>query len=434
MKKVLLLILSLILCLSHITANAVMLEVDGVQVDSDMIFQDSTAYVPLSSMAEALGLRIDFDERSQSVFVNGINLFPEKSEEVKVYIDGKKYIPSGSIATPLLMQNGEVYLPAHLLAEAFGKEAVWYKDTATLVLTTPIPQVVPTVLDANKTYAIINRGTGVALTAGENSLSVQEFTKSANQEFKFVATEFEGYYNIQSVSTGNNLDVNAHGTTPGVSIITWAPGTGDNQKFMVEDIPGGTLISARSCHLPIEPNGSGVLQNTRSETDNQKWQIVEFTSYTGKDVKEPAEKLIIEYTPPVQTQTTEETAPYRTFTLGDVVLTDSDGLKMTAPDNSNAQKWLVTEYSEGVYVIENLATVKSVDVNAQSLIAGDPIITWQTSKDANQRWIFEKNGDSTYYIKSAHSDLYLTVTDDNTLIQQVKDMALKQRFTITGVN
>lgn len=431
MKKVLLLLLTLMLLASSISASAVALEVDGVQVDSNMIFTDSTAYVPVSSIAKAMGKRVDFDAKSQSVFVNGINLFPEKSDEAKVYIDGKKYTPSDTASLPIV-QNGEVYLPAHLAAEAFGKTAVWYKDTATLVLTSVSPEKPNTVIDPNKTYAIINGATGQALSAGDNSLSALDFTKAANQEFKFIATEFEGYYNIQSVQTGKNLDVNAHGTTPGVSIITWDMGTGDNQKFTIEDVPGGTLISARSCHLPIEPNGTGVMQNTRTEADKQKWQIVEFNSYKKPEPKK-AVKLEIEYVPPVAEEVPEN-APYRTFTMDGVILSDSDGLKMTLPDYSDNQKWTLIENSEGVYVIENLATAKSVDVNARSLEAGASIITWQTSQDTNQRWILEKNGDGTYYIKSAHSDLYLTVTDENTLVQQPKDMAFKQRWTMTAIN
>ena len=45
--------ISVLLCvflLSGISVSAVNLEVEGVMVDSDMVFTDSTAYVPLSSV------------------------------------------------------------------------------------------------------------------------------------------------------------------------------------------------------------------------------------------------------------------------------------------------------------------------------------------------------------------------------------------------
>ncbi len=427
MKK----ILSLFLCiflLTSISAGAVNLEINGVSVASDMIFQDSTAYVPLSSVAKAMGVRYSFDQKTQSAFINGINLFPEKGEGVTVYVNGKKYTPT-DLSSTFILRNGTVYLPAHLAAEAVGMEAKWYNDTATLVFSKKEVPVATTVIDESKTYAIVNSETFEALTAGDNSLSVKAHTNEAAQEFKFIKTEFDGYYHIQSVVTGKNLDVNAHGTTPGVSIITWEMGTGDNQKFMVENVSGGTLISARSCHLPIEASGSGVIQNTKTLSAKQKWYIVEF----GEVVKistEPAKKLDITYTPPVQDEAAEN-APYRTISIGDSYLADQDGLKALPNDASDSFKWTLIEYSEDVYVIENIVTASSIDVNARSLVAGDPIITWQTSKDTNQRWILEQNGDGSFYIKSVHSALYLTLTEDGKLIQQNKDTALMQRWTVS---
>ncbi len=425
MKKFIALLLCMLL-LSSVNAGAVALEIDGITVDCNMIFQDSTAYVPLSSVAEAMGVRYDFDAKSQSAFINGINLFPKAAETVTVYVNGKEYNPTDSSST-FILRGGSVYLPAHLASEAVGMEAVWYNDTATLVFTTKEKPVATTVVDPKKTYAVVNSDTGEALTAGDNSLSVSAYSKSASQEFKFISTEFEGYYNIQSVQTGKNLDVNAHGTTPGVSIITWDMGTGDNQKFTLENVAGGTLISARSCHLPIEPNGTGVIQNTKTLSDKQKWTIVEFGAEVNKNEK-PAEKLNIVYTPPVEQD--DENAPFRTFSIDNLYLADQDGLKALNSDDSDSFKWTLIEYSEDVYVIENLVTLKSLDVNARSLEAGGSIITWQTSKDTNQRWILEKNGDGSYYIKSVHSGLYLTLTDEHTLIQDVKNTQLKQRWSI----
>lgn len=424
--------LSVFLCvflLTGISAAAVELEVNGTVVDCDMVFQDSTAYVPLSSVAKAMGTRYDFDKKTQSAFINGINLFPEEGEEVKVYVNGEKYTPSESLETQLLVRNGTVYLPAHLAAEAVGMEAKWYADTIALVFTEKQLPIATTVVEENKTYAIVNLDTGRALTAGDNSLSTEDYTKSTNQEFKFIKTEFEGYYHIQSVLTGKNLDVNAHGTTPGVSIITWDPGTGDNQKFALENVSGGTLISARSCHLPIEEVGNGVIQNTKTVSDKQKWCIIPFGENFNR-TSSFAVKLEINYQPPKEEEKSE--APFRTFSIGDMYLSDIDGLKALSNDNSDNFKWTMVEYAEDVYVIENITTQKSIDVNARSLVAGDPIITWQTSKDTNQRWVFEKNGDGTYYIKSVHSSLYLTLTEENTLVQEAKNTNLKQRWTISS--
>ncbi|MBR5535300.1 MAG: RICIN domain-containing protein [Clostridia bacterium] len=427
MKK----IISLILCvmlLSGVSATAVNLEIDGNGTEADMVFKDGTAYVPLVSVAEAMGTRYSFDKKTQSAFVNGINLFPKEDGNIKVYVNGKLY-PNTQDA---FVRSGSVYLPAHLAADATGMDAKWYADTATLVFskkTMPLAAFTP---QEGKSYAIINLDTKTALTAGENSLSHTDYTKTENQSFRFIKTEFDGCYHIQSVQTGKNLDVNAHGTTPGVSIITWEMGTGDNQKFFVENAPGGTLISARSCHLPIEvkPDG-GIMQNTKTLSDSQKWVIIPFgEDYTS--VTSVPQRMDITYTPPVEDDALK--LPFRTFSIGDMYLSDIDGLKAMANDNSDSFKWKLAEYSKDVYVIENVTTQKSLDVNARALTQGASIITWQTSRDTNQRWILEKNGDGSCYIKSVHSGLYLTLTEEGALIQQVKDAALKQRWTVTGTN
>ena len=205
-------------------------------------------------------------------------------------------------------------------------------------------------------------------------------------------------------------------------------GTGDNQKFTVENVEGGSLISARSCHLPIEVKAEGVIQNTKTLADKQKWHIIEFGTVVNKNT-EIATKLEINYTP--TEEEIAETAPYRTLSIGDLFLTDADGLKPMASDDSDSFKWTLIECDEDVYVIENVVTKKSLDVNAGSLAAGASIIAWPTSKNANQRWILEQNGDGSFYLKSVHSALYITLTDEGTLVQQPKDSAFKQRWTLT---
>ena len=59
--------ISVFLCiflLTGICAQAANLEVNGVHVNSDMLFQDSTAYVPLPSLCEAMNVRYTFDKKT----------------------------------------------------------------------------------------------------------------------------------------------------------------------------------------------------------------------------------------------------------------------------------------------------------------------------------------------------------------------------------
>lgn len=430
MKRFLTICICFLLTFTCITASAVTLEVDGKKLDSPMIFKDSTAFVPLSAMAKLLNKRIDTDKNTNSVFVNGINLFAKKGEAVSIYIDGKKYdMPSSDMQS--VVQNGEVYLPAHILADAFGKTPVWYSETASLVLTDADNSSAISSPDEKTTYVIINKANKKALTVTPDGLTLTKFTNEKNQHFTFIPTEYDGYYHIRSAENGNNLDVYAHGVSAGVQIITWEQGEGDNQKFTLTPLTDGTLISARSCLLPIEPYKDTIVQNTRNDlSDAQKWIIAPFDEYSAERKK--PEKLIISYTPPAD-KDEDVPAPYRTFTLGGNALSDTGSLTAALSDGSDAQKWELNEYSKDVYIITNLSTGKSLDVSARSLEDGGAVITWQTNSDANQRWILEQNGDGTYYIKSAYSSLYLTLKEDGSLIQSAKNPALKQRWDVKGV-
>ena len=76
----------------------------------------------------------------------------------------------------------------------------------------------------------------------------------------------------------------------------------------------------------------------------------------------------------------------------------------------------------------------NLDVSGQSLNAGDPIITWYAGPDPNQRWILEEQSDGTYLIKSVHSSLYLTIDQNNSIIQSYRNASMKQGWTLTPTN
>lgn len=428
MKKLFLFTLIICLAFSSVTAFAYGVTLDGAQTSVRPLFVSQSVYLSVEEVAQILGSSTDWDEKTQTVFVNGIYLFPKKGSGVTVYVDGEKKIEGEAI-----VKDGKVYLPAHITAAAFGLSASWDDNTGTVVLLSQADKEQVTAVTGDKTYAIINKASGKALSATDNGLTTEEYTSAPYQEFKFVQTEFAGFYHIKSVLTGKNLDVNAHGTTPGVSIITWDPGTGDNQKFALEFVSGGTLISARSCHLPIEPSGGGIIQNTKTLSSNQKWEIIEFGTAYEKKAVTVGKELVVKNIPPEPADETPKQV-YSIFSIGSQTLADENGLKAVEGKTNTNAMWVLTELGTGVYVITNLATNKSIDVSGRSLEEGGSIITYSTNSASNQKWVLEPAGDGTYLIKSVHSSLYLTINDDNTLIQAAKNSDLKQKWTITKTN
>lgn len=428
MKKLILFALILSLVFSSVPAfanDAVTVELDGTVIDCkdangnkvDPLLINGTTYLPVRAIAAALDLTIDWDDSTKTVFINGVSVLAKKTDVINIFINGSKFIAkdaNGNVVNPIL-ENGTTYLPVRAIGEAFDKEVTWIAETKTVKLTTVAPKIDTTVIDFNKTYAIVNKSTGKALTATDRYTVVSEdFAKKAEQGFKFSATPNDGFYFIQSVFNGQNFDVSGHSVEAGGEIITWDATGAENQMFTVKDVEGGALIYAFTSGLPIEPTAVNTIQNRKTESDTQKWELVEFDAPV---VAKP-----------------QNTGAYSVFTVGNLVLTNTpEALRMENANNSSSQKWSLVDAGNGEYVITNVATNMSLDVSGQSYNAGDPIITWYTSSDPNQRWILEKNADDTYLIKSVHSGLYLTNLN-GALIQTYKDSSLLQCWTMTATN
>lgn len=221
-----------------------------------------------------------------------------------------------------------------------------------------------------------------------------------------IPASVSGYYNVRSVSNNKNFDVNGDSKTAGANIITYNPGTANNQMFAFVETEEGLIIYARSSKLPIEDSADKVKQNDRRESPVQYWEVVEV---------EPV---------------AESGDVYHTLSIDSLALTDADSLSALPASGDDAQKWLLTPDDDGEYIITNASTSKSLDVANNSTTPGDPVITYTTSGDDNQRWILEKTDDGTFLIKSVHSSLYLTVSGSSLVQNEINDGAM-QKWSIS---
>ena len=429
MKKLLVLFLVLILSFASVYAMAadnVTVMLDGAVIDCKNaqgvevppILVNGSSYLPVRAIANALNLTVQWDDTTKSVFINGVSVLAKKTDVINIYINGGKFTAkdaNGNVVNPIL-KDGTTYLPVRAIGEAFDKEVAWDGATKTVTLTSkPEPVIETTIVNKEKVYSIINKETGKALTATDhNTIVSEEYTEAASQIFRFVPAPNDGYFFIQSLLTGQNFDVSGHSVDAGGEIITWDSTGAENQMFYVKDIEGGALICSVSSNLPIEPTQTNTIQNSLSKKAIQLWSI--------KEAKAPENTSL------------PQTGAYRQFSIGNLVLTDNNGLAAVSANSSNNQKWKLVDAGNGEYFITNLVTNMSVDVSGQSLNPGDPIITWYTGTDANQRWILEKQQDNTYLIKSVHSSLYLTIADNNTLIQSYRNSSAKQNWTMSQTN
>lgn len=420
MKKFLLFTLIFTLLLSSVSAFAfpdVSVAIDGETIVCKNasgevvhpILQDGTTYLPVRAIAEFLSLDIAWDDATKSVFINGNPENAQLAEHVNIFIGGNLFQAHdalGNVVYPVL-QDGTTYLPIRAVGEAFGYSVFWDDATKTANLFSSLGDVV---IEEGKIYAFVNRASGKAISVTDKGLETKKFDYFDYQGFKISPSDSDGYYYITSLVNDKNFDVNSNSKNAGASIITYNKGTADNQKFALEKTEDGYLIYALSSLLPIEDSAGLVKQNDKRESPVQKWQIVELSL----------------------THTKEDTF-YR-LSAGGFNLLNSDSLSAdnsASDDFSDEYAWILSPDKNAEYIITNKSTDKSLDVANNSKTSNDPVITYKTSGDANQRWTFEKQSDGTYLIKSVHSSLYLSLDSDNNVIQSELNPSLKQNWTIS---
>ena len=430
MKKLMAIMLVLVMALTAIPVMAednvtVMLDgnvidcknANGVEVPPILV--DGTTYLPVRAIANALSLDVQWDDATKSVFINGVSVLAKKTDVINIFINGGKFTAkdaNGNVVNPIL-KDGTTYLPVRAIGEAFDKEVAWDGATKTVTLTSKkAPVIEATVISKDKVYTIINKETGKALTATDHYTLEYTTPKDgeASQIFRFNSASTDGYFFVQSLSNGQNFDVSGHSVEAGGEIITWDATGAENQMFTIKDVEGGALIYSASSGLPMQATSTNTIQSTLTRKPIQLWEIKEVAM--PENVELP------------------KTGAYRVISIGSQVLSDINGLTVTAANNSANQKWTLTDAGNNEYFIANLATSLNLDVSGQSLNAGDPIITWQAGTDPNQRWILEEQSDGTYLIKSVHSSLYLTIDQNNALVQTYKNSSMKQSWTLTPTN
>ena len=91
--------------------------------------------------------------------------------------------------------------------------------------------------------------------------------------------------------------------------------------------------------------------------------------------------------------------------------------------------WALVSMGGGKYVISNKVSIQSFDVPNGRKDEGLEIIQYESNYGANQIYILEDAGDDKFRIKCQVSDLYLTLTENDTFAQYAKRDDESQLFT-----
>lgn len=408
MKKALILALMLSLAFSSavfgadvsIMLNGRILEPKDVNGSPAPPFiSDGTTYLPVRALAEAMSVAVEWDNETRTVFLGEKgDAAPKLGEQVNIYVNGVKLNPTDANgnAVPPIIKDGSTYLPVRAVAQSFAKKVDWDGETSTVLINDS------SLIDESKTYKILLHSTQSVIApsgdAGGNALLTEVFDGDARQIWKFVPVD-GGFYKIENLQTGFAVDVNGASKSPGARLLQYSSGTGENQKFMlVRQDNGAYKIYSKNSMLPIEASAGEIKQNDERDSGVQLWDIVEADPSPRQD----------------------KPTAYKTISFQGLALTystDSNELSALAADGGDLQQWLLVPTAEGNYAVNTKNGGRSMDVANNSVKSGDPIITYASGSGENQRWIFEKQENGGYKIKSVSSELYLTVTDDGKTVQ-----------------
>ena len=154
--------------------------------------------------------------------------------------------------------------------------------------------------------------------------------------------------------------------------------------------------------LPFENSAGVIRQNSDRQSTVQNWVIEEAAAQPQTETVS-YKKIVV-----------RGTEAALTYSVSDMPLGTS------AYTGADTQKWNFVAVDGGYYAINTVQGGKSIDVANNSTTEGDPLITYASSSDNNQRWILEKQAAGGYKLKSLHSGLYAAAAADGGLIQNAE--------------
>lgn len=288
MKK-LSLVLALVLVLScaamSVSAATIQVKIDGkdlVPKDANgniiaPIKEGGTTYLPLRSVANAFGLSVDWDDATQTVFLDGAIGSPTLGDQINIYIAGQPFTATdanGTVVYPKLV-NDTTYLPVRAIAQAFNKVVAWDEATSTVTIETKVEYTIApngTAPAAGRFY-IRNTASGAYLTLTAQTAGSKLTTTETADANAVWSLEANGNY-FQMIHEASTLaaDVNAASTAPGGELIVWNKSGDDNQQFsFTANADGAYSIAAKHSSLPMEVASGEILQTEKQPLANQYW-------------------------------------------------------------------------------------------------------------------------------------------------------------------
>ena len=249
-------------------------------------------------------------------------------------------------------------------------------------------------------------------------------------KFKITYDQTSGYYTIQSLVSGNMLDVQNGGMISGTNVWQHGDNGTDAQKWRIEKNNDGSysFISKKNgLYLDVQngnmSDGGNIQVFAGNNTQAQKFQLISLDDRPEKTIENGIYKI-------------------ETFSNANKVIeienaSNDNGANIRIgqwSEYGNTHKKFKLTYNEddGYYTIEALNSEKVFDAQDGGMTDGTNLWQYAGNYTDAQRWKIEKNSDNSYSFICKKSGLYLDVNNEN-VETNTKSHANTQKFNIIEV-
>lgn len=336
-------------------------------------------------------------------------------------------------------------------------------------------QLFAAVKNSDGSYTFINEATGLALDVKDgtiaNKSNVQVYTDNGTAAQKFVLSERtnllnEGIFKITSaLSTSKVVDVKSGSTSNGANVQLYGWNDTFAQKWEVKRVGDNAYTiqsTASGKYLAADANGN-VCQRSAASDGSQYWipsissgfyvlknqksgkvlDVASASTANGANVQvysangTNAQRFSFKTVSTVAKGTYHLRSAANSSYVVDVKSgskSNSANVQLYKANNTGAQKWDMTENSDGSYTIVNSASGKALDVKSAGTANGTNVQQYTKNGSNAQKWNVVYNSDGTFRLVSKlKSDLVLTVSGSakngaNVMVSKYTGSSL-QKFT-----
>ena len=255
----------------------------------------------------------------------------------------------------------------------------------------------------------------IANASKKSGANVQlgEWNNKGNEKnrFKITYDEATGYYTIESILSGNALDVQNGGMTSGTNIWQYESNGTDAQKWKIEKNDDGSYSLAskkNGLYLDIQnqnfSTGGNVQVYEKNNKEEQKFQLISLDNISEPTIEDGIYKI-------------------EDFNNTDSVIeiqnaSKQDGANVQVgqwENSSNRHKKFEITYNkdDGYYTIKSFDSEKVLDAQNGGITDRTNIWQYEENYTDAQRWKIEKNDDGSYSFVCKKSGLYLTKNNGN---------------------